>query len=196
MKHLFTVLIALSVQHFAFGEVLRFFVLPKDAASPDARSSLHAYQSLMPKLSAPVLEVDSLAGVDLVATRSVSVMHDASGKVIDESTRQIPSVSIVLPAGFQEKFGKITEESIGHRVMIVLGDRILMAPFVHQRIDTPSFLISLGRDATPDEITHIIEALRAMVKKPEANQPSEPTSTSVTTPAAQEIAPAAVVAHL
>ena len=35
---------------------------------------------------------------------------------------------------------------------------------------------------------------REVAKKP--NQPSEPTPTSVTTPAAQEIAPAAVVAHL
>ena len=170
MKHLLAIFLALSVQSFAIGEVLRFFVLPEEATSPDVRSSLRAFQALTPKLGASVLEVDSLAGVDSISTRSVSIMHDASGKVTDESARDVPSVRIILPAGFQEKFGKITEENIGHRVMIVLGDRILMVPFVHQRIDTPSFLISLGRNATPEETAQIIEALRAMVKKPEANQ--------------------------
>ena len=179
MKRFLIILLALGVHGIAFGEVLRFFVLPKDATAPEVRSSLRAYQELTPKMGAAILEVDSLSGAEPTTTRSVGIVRDANGKVTEEAPRQVPSVKITLPSGFQEKFGKITEENVTHRIMIVLGDRILMAPFVNQRIDTSSFLISLGSTVTSEEAAHIIEDLRSMVKKQEANHSPEPTPSAV-----------------
>ena len=45
-------------------------------------------------------------------------------------------------------------------------------------------------------VTWNSKAADVRIVRASSNQPSEPTPTSVTTPAAQEIAPAAVVAHL
>jgi preprotein translocase subunit SecD len=172
MKHLLAIIIALSVHCLVSGEVLRFFVLPKDAA-PLESSSLEEYQRKTTKLGAPVLEVSSLAGADVVVTRSASIVHDASGKVTKESAREAQSIKITMAAGFQERFGDITEKNVDHRMMIVLGDWILMSPFVRQRIDTDSFLISLPSSTTSEDASKVITSLRAMVKKPEANQSSQ-----------------------
>jgi preprotein translocase subunit SecD len=168
MKSLFAMLLALSLESVLSGAVLRFYILPDDAPTPQVCSSLQAYKAQAPKLASRVLEVDSLAGVDQTTERSVTVTHDLSDKVTEESSRLVPSVSITLPEGFRAKFGKITEENAHHRVLITLDDRILLAPFVHQRVDTDTFLITLGNSSS-DEVTSIVSALQSMVKKSAAN---------------------------
>lgn len=176
MRNIINIILLLSLQNIAEGEALRFFVLPKDAALPEVRSSLQTYQAQVPKLGAPVLEVYSLIGVDLINISS------------RKPTKELPYsysemlICVSLPSGLQEKFEKIAEENIAHRVIVALGDRILTNQIFgeSQRADTTSFEIALGSTVTSEEFAQILETLRTMIKKSEANQALLPTTTTVT----------------
>jgi len=192
MRNIISIILLLSLQNIAEGEALRFFVLPKDAALPKVRSSLQTYQAQVPKLGAPVLEVYSLIGVDLINISS------------RKPTKELPYsysemlICVSLPSGFQEKFEKIAEGNIAHRVTVALGDRILTNQIFlgSQRADTTSFEIALGSTVTSEEFAQILETLRAMIKKSEANQALVPTPISVTPAAGAPVAPAASAAQL
>ena len=115
-------------------------------------------------LGAAVLEVTSLADVQLITTHSEGRPVNPIEKVTKDWLEQGPAINIVLPADFPKKFGKITEENIGHRVLMVLGDRILMAPVVRDKISTPSLQIALG-GTNLDDARQIVSALRSMVRR-------------------------------
>jgi preprotein translocase subunit SecD len=76
-----------------------------------------------------------------VATNSHTFISRYQGKTT-ESVEKVVEVTL-LPSD-AKKFTKLTEDSFGRQVLIMLGDRPLLAPRIMQPIETPTIAIRVG----------------------------------------------------
>jgi hypothetical protein len=145
---------------------LRFFILRHDAAIPENLSSLKLFKALHPGVGASVLDVDSLVAVRIATTRAATRTYDAEEDNPAEWLKEgSPAVAIELPSGVGEKLGRITEANLGRRLVVALGDRILICPYISAPIHATSLHISLGEGSTAEQAQQIVDALRPLVTK-------------------------------
>jgi preprotein translocase subunit SecD len=138
-----SLLVFMTIGHAAEGPTksLRFFVV-SDKPIPNGH---YLDTSDFPKVgyisNTPSLVVARLQSVTVV-TNTTSVFEDAGGK---EVKTVLPSVVIQMLPADGKRFGKLTRENVGRRVVLMLGDRPLTAPVIISPIDSGSVQVSGGR---------------------------------------------------
>jgi hypothetical protein len=100
---------------------------------------------------------------DLVITKLESVETNVSQSIIlGKETDQL-AVVIFMQQDDAKKFSTLTENTIGKKVLMMLGDKPLIAPRIDMPIQTPSLQISLGKQADQNDQKEIVDGLRQLV---------------------------------
>jgi len=120
---------------------LNFFVV----SDTPLRGGRYVDTPEFPKLgyvsNSPSLVVSALRSV---GTNSQTSIERFQGK---EKQTVETVLEITMEPADAKKFAKLTGENVGRQVVIMLGQRPLLAPFVMQPIDTPTIAIRVGEKA-------------------------------------------------
>jgi len=136
---------------------LSFFALAKDAPAPSPMASV----TTIPNLGAPLLVLSEIQDVIRHVSHDESILMTEDGKVAKRETIKRPSIILVLPEGFSEKFGKMTADHLGQNILIVSDGTILMAPIVHSPIYTDRLEITCRNKGEADSL---YSRLKPMIK--------------------------------
>ena len=105
----------------------------------------------------PALRIAAFKQVSAIA--SPWKQHDRSGNVLD--TGMLYQVSIVLSDADGKSFAALTQANNGKRVAMLLGDRIVAAPFIRGPISGGSIAITVQ---TEQDMRNIEKQLKPFVK--------------------------------
>lgn len=100
----------------------------------------------------PDLVITRLAAVHKSIARSGMSTTDKNGKVTTVPSPDQPAVVILLLPKDVQKIEALTSQNIGKRVLMMLGDKPLIAPTVLSPISTPAVQIVMGEHANRKEI--------------------------------------------
>jgi preprotein translocase subunit SecD len=92
----------------------------------------------------PDLVIARLDAVGSDVSRRQDIMVDKDGKETVMPLQTKPALILRMQSEDAKKFTALTEQAIGKRVLIMLGEMPLMAPTVRAPIQTPSFVLTLG----------------------------------------------------
>ena len=149
---LFTMLASL-----ASATNLSFFALGEGASPPALMSSTVSISNL----GEPLLVLTELRDVIRHETDERSTFIGRGGNVEKSEIFKRPSVVIVLPDGFVDKFGKMTAAHIGRHILVVSGETVLVAPMVRVPIYTDRLEISCPSKEAADLL---YEKLKPMIQ--------------------------------
>jgi hypothetical protein len=107
--------------------------------------------------AAPDLVVTRLQAVVPDISREQSVMVD--GKRTVEPLRERAAFHIRMHAAEARKFTALTEQAVGKRLLVMLGDSPLTAPRVMSPISTESLFMTFGENADTNKIEHALKRL-------------------------------------
>ena len=94
--------------------------------------------------AAPDLVIARLEAVAPDVSRRQDVMVDKDGKETVMPLQTKPALTIRMHADDAKKFTTLTEQAVGKRVLIMLGETPLIAPMVQSPIPTQSLILTLG----------------------------------------------------
>ena len=109
----------------------------------------------------PDLVIARLEAVAPDVSRRQDVMVDKDGKETVMPLQTKPALIIRMRADDAKKFTTLTEQAVGKRVLIMLGETPLIAPMVLSPIPTQSLILTLG-DKTNNK--KIEDELKRLVK--------------------------------
>ncbi|MDP0490100.1 MAG: hypothetical protein Q7Q71_03510 [Verrucomicrobiota bacterium JB023] len=110
----------------------------------------------------PDLEVSKLVAVTMRPDKQKWTRMNRDGSDRVEGVDDVFRVVIRLDKKAQKEFAKLSAGTIGKRLLIRIGDRALLAPYVQSKIDTPSLEITLHDE---DEAKKTVKALRKLITK-------------------------------
>ena len=97
--------------------------------------------------------------LESVSTNAIPVVtEDRSGRM---SAKTNCAIVIQLAKGDAKLFTQLTEQKVGHRLLICLGDRPLIAPRINSPIENGEFEITLAEDRN---IGSVLAVLRKFVR--------------------------------
>jgi len=97
---------------------------------------------------------------NLVIIRLQSVSTNGSVVITHDNNRQM-TVTIQMLEPDAKRFADLTRQNLGHRILISLGDRPLMAPVVQAPIENGNVMISAGEGK---DIQGIVAVLKRFVR--------------------------------
>jgi preprotein translocase subunit SecD len=107
----------------------------------------------------PDLVITQLVAVSETVAHSSMGKIGKDGKLTETPLPDQPALIVrILPADAQ-KFESLTEQSIGKRVLLMVGDTPLIAPVVHSPISTQSFQITIGERSDQKVIEDALKKL-------------------------------------
>ena len=107
----------------------------------------------------PDLVITQLVAVNKTVTHASTGKIGTDGKLTQTPLPDRPALMVqILPADGQ-KFESLTERSIGKRLLLMLGDMPLTAPFVRARISSQSFQITIGEHSNRKTIEDALKEL-------------------------------------
>jgi len=109
--------------------------------------------------AAPDLVVTRLQAVVPDISRERSVMVDKDGKRTVEPLRERAAFHIRMHPAEARKFTALTEQAVGKRLLVMLGDSPLIAPRVMSPISTESLFMTFGENADTNKIEHALKRL-------------------------------------
>lgn len=117
---------------------LRFFVV-SDEKIPDGR---YLDTAEFPKLgyirNTPDLVVSNLQSV---TTNTASWLETYQGK---QTQKSAPAFQILMLASDSKRFSELTRTNLGHRLLLMLEERPLIAPVIMSPIESGSIQVRLG----------------------------------------------------
>ena len=100
---------------------------------------------------------------NMVVTKLSSVTTDSSTFIERYQGKEKVSVETVVEITMEpadaKKLTKLTRENVGQRVLMMLGKRPLMAPYIRQPIDTPTLSIRPGSKGDPAVLERELKVL-------------------------------------
>jgi hypothetical protein len=109
--------------------------------------------------AAAALVITRLEAVAPVLSREQDAMVDKDGKRTVFPVKQLPALSITMRAEDAKKFATITQEAVGKRLLLMLGDTPLIAPTVRAPISTPSLTLTLGEKTDDKRVENDLKKL-------------------------------------
>ena len=109
--------------------------------------------------NAPDLVVTRLEAVVPDVSRQQDIMVDKAGKETVMPMQTRPAITIRMRAEDAKKFSTLTEQAIGKRVLLMLGDTPLIAPMVQGPISTPSLILTLGEETDKKKVEDELKKL-------------------------------------
>lgn len=141
-------------QKSAAGVPLNFYIVSGDKIDSGQFIDTTNFPKLGYIHATPDLAITELQSVETNVSQSV-----ISGKKIDQL-----AVVIFMQQNDAKKFSTLTENAIGKKVLITLGDKPLIAPRIEMPINTPSLQISLGNQADQNDQNKIVDELQQLVR--------------------------------
>jgi hypothetical protein len=104
----------------------------------------------------PSLVITSLQSV---ATNTSQHLEPINGQITQISE---PSIMIRFNDADAKSFGELTRNNVGHRLLLTLADRPLIAPTVNMPIESGSVAITFG--GRTNDITNLLAILESLVR--------------------------------
>ncbi len=123
---------------------LSFYVVSEDKIEGGQFVDTPDFPKLGYIANAADLVVTRLEAVVPDVSRQQDIMVDKTGKETVMPMQTRPALTIRMRAEDAKKFSMLTEQALGKRVLLMLGDTPLIAPTVQVPISTPSLILTLG----------------------------------------------------
>jgi preprotein translocase subunit SecD len=133
--------------------VLRFFVV-SESSIPGGRN---IDTPELPKLGYIRAQPDMLVlGLQTVATNTTHSISQYAGKTTEADKLAIDVV--MLPAD-AKRFAELTRQNVGSRLLLMLGDRPLIAPVIRIPIEAGHLQFTLGKRKDADRVREDLKSL-------------------------------------
>jgi hypothetical protein len=94
----------------------------------------------------PDLVITQLVAVSETVSSAGMINSGKGGKQIETPLPDVPTLNIQILPEDAQKFETLTKDSIGKRVLLMLGDVPLIAPRVNEPISKQSFTLTMGNN--------------------------------------------------
>jgi preprotein translocase subunit SecD len=138
---------------------LSFYVVSEDKVEGGQFIDTPDFPTLGYVANAPDLVVTRLEAVVPDVSRRQDIMMDKAGKEIAMPMQTRPALTIRMHAEDAKKFSTLTEQAVGKRVLLMLGDTPLIAPMVQAPISTPSLILTLGEKTDTKKVEDELKKL-------------------------------------
>jgi hypothetical protein len=139
---------------------LQFYIVRDDKVEGGQFIDTPDFPKLGHIASAPDLQIIRLDAVVPDVSRQQDVMVDGSGKETVMPLQARPALTIRMRPEDAKKFSVLTEQAVGKRVVLMLGDTPLIAPMIQAPISTPSLILTLGdktdQQKVEDELKRLV----------------------------------------
>jgi len=162
MKRVLLILVsclsAAPLVHAGDQPVLGFYVV-----SSQPRAGLHYYDSpAFPKIGyiadKPDLLISQLKSVSIGTYRDRSTIVHADGSS-EQSNEDRPSLVIHLTTTDANAFEDLTGAHLGERLLLMLENEPLFAPFIREKISTQPIQVGLRIGVDPEKLKRSLESL-------------------------------------
>jgi len=109
----------------------------------------------------PDLTITNLVNVYPTKRSPYAIVFDTNGKWTAVPANSAPSLSIQFSPDDAKKFSALTEKSVDKRLLIMLGEKPLIAPRLLEPIESAAFEIN---DLGPDEYKSVESQLKKLVR--------------------------------
>jgi hypothetical protein len=94
-----------------------------------------------------------------------SIMVDTNGNRTVVTNAARPALTIVLPPEEAKRFGALTERAVGKRLLVVVGNKPVTAPYIMTPIETGSMSIEFGQEfGEQSEVDKVERDLKELIK--------------------------------
>jgi hypothetical protein len=113
----------------------------------------------------PDLIVTNLQDVFPQKSAGYSIMFQTNGDHTVVSNTPRPAISLILQPEDAKRFAAITQQAVGKRMLVMLGDKPLTAPLVMAPIETGNVAIEFGREfGGQAEVKRVEDELKKLVR--------------------------------
>jgi hypothetical protein len=107
------------------------------------------------------LLITNIAAVDHQKLPDYAIMIDTNGNETQVPSPSPPSLAVRLHSEDAKRFAELTKRAINKRLLVMLGDKHLIAPWVRAPIETGSFLIPFD---SPEELARTEYDLKKLIR--------------------------------
>src|SRR5450432_4082242 len=126
---------------------LSFYIVSDEKVDDGQFIDTPAFPKLGYIHAAPDLVISKIESVAPNTFKGQAIMIDTNGKRTVEPMQEKSALDILMQPDDAKKFSTFTEQVVGKRILIMLGNAPLIAPRIMAPIETPSLQLDLGQYA-------------------------------------------------
>ena len=112
------------------------------------------------------LTIATLRDVYPQESAGVSIITDTNGKHTVSTNAPAPALAIVFLPEDAKRFATLTKRALGKRLLVILGDKPLIAPVVRNPIEAGTMVIEFGREfGGQGEAKKVEDDLKKLIRK-------------------------------